>query len=69
MFSSSLNHCPPMLLVLFIVNVISALVGFLNQRLLPVSLAAEVMHRATRALSQCQAPWIIVGTWTWMVVA
>ena len=52
------------LLVLFVINVIGALVGFVN--LLRCRTRREVMQSCL-ALFLNVLPWIIVGTWTWMV--
>ena len=51
-------------LVLFVINVIGALVGFVN--LLRCRTRREVMQSCL-ALFLNVLPWIIVGTWTWMV--
>lgn len=52
------------LLVLFVINVIGALVGFVE--LLRCCTRREVMQSCL-ALFLNVLPWIIVGTWTWMV--
>ena len=51
-------------LVLFVINVIGALVSFVD--LLRCRTRREVM-RSCLALFLNVLPWIIVGTWTWMV--
>lgn len=51
-------------LVLFVINVIGALVGFVD--LLRCRTRREVMQSCL-ALFLNVLPWIIVGTWTWMV--
>ena len=51
-------------LVLFVINVIGALVGFVE--LLRCRTRREVMQSCL-ALFLNVLPWIIVGTWTWMV--
>lgn len=51
-------------LVLFVINVIGALVGFVD--LLRYRTRREVMQSCL-ALFLNVLPWIIVGTWTWMV--
>ena len=53
-----------MFLVLFVINVIGALVGFVD--LLRYRTRREVMQSCL-ALFLNVLPWIIVGTWTWMV--
>ena len=52
------------LLLLFVINVIGALVGFVD--LLRCRTRREVMQSCL-ALFLNVLPWIIVGTWTWMV--
>ena len=51
-------------LVLFVINVIGALVGFVD--LLRYRTRREVMQSCL-ALFLNVLPWIIVSTWTWMV--
>ena len=53
-----------MLLLLFVINVIGALIGFVD--LLRYRTRREVMQSCL-ALFLNVLPWIIVGTWTWMV--
>ena len=52
------------LLLLFVINVIGALVGFVDR--LRCRTRREVMQSCL-ALFLNVLPWIIVGTWTWMV--
>ena len=55
-----------MLLLLFVINVIGALIGFID--LLRYRTRREVMQSCL-ALFLNLLPWIIIGAWAWLVVS
>ena len=55
-----------MLLLLFVINVIGALIGFID--LLRYRTRREVMQSCL-ALFLNLLPWMIIGAWAWLVVA
>ena len=55
-----------MLLLVFVINVIGALIGFID--LLRYRTRREVMQSCL-ALFLNLLPWVIIGTWAWLVVS